>query len=335
MEDKTITSIITDQAKNALPQNKYTAALTQSAGFLSKVYKKISYQVEGTTVEQKIDSLTKIFNLSSKQTEALKNYYLHNANTSPAMPSLERRQAYFNQKIDDLNRESRHITNLTLAAVAQFLFINPYKEFTGLVGLSAGLPYLKTAIATGTLGVAGVAYWHMRQAKADLFKGLPVMPEAPVEPKKPTDWVSVVFRNIPILNLFVGWKYARELKQYKKDREAYLQLSKDTYDGETAEQRGITRREKYLYAPTYLIGATSSYGSSEFLLQAKDYVPGLGHAVDLIPSIAAYFAGFANMVGNGYQAYQSYNSHQKSAQERVISSQAAKIQFLERELGLK
>lgn len=326
MSDNIMRTIITSQITDRIKQNKVAA-------FFAKLYAKISFQVEGASVEDKIQSLTTVFNLSSKQTEALKSYYLSNTNAS--LPPLASRQAYFNEKIEDLNRESRHVTNFIMASAAQFLFINPYTEITGFVGAPGGIPFLRTGIASANLGVAGIAFWHRHRAKTEILKGLTLLPKAPTPPGKPSDWTSVVFRNIPILSFFVDWKYSRQLRQYKKDRTSYLEQAQKTFDIETDGHKKVTRREKYLYAPAYLVNATSSFGSSEFVVQTKDYVPGLGHAVDIIPGIAAYFVALANTGWNGYQTHKSFNANQRSSQERVIASQAQQIEFLRQELSLK
>lgn len=325
MKDKSITSVLTSQLGDTIKKHPATA-------LLSKIYNKISFQVEGGTVEQKIESLSAIFKLSAQQNEALKHYYLHS--TDAALPSLAARQAFFNEKISDLNRESAHVSNMVIAAVTQFLFINPYTELTSKIGLTGGVPYLRTGIAAATLAVAGFARLQAESAKNALFKGLKLMPQAPVEPQKSKGVLKTILRHIPIVNLFMDWGYNRALRQYQKDREAYLMQSKQSFDQVTDGHRRINAREKYLYAPTYLINATSSFGSSEFIVQTGNYVPGLGHAIDIVPGITAYFAALMNTGWNGYQTHKSFNSNRQHSQDRIIAAQSDKIKFLEKELGL-
>lgn len=326
MQDKTLRDIVSSQIGDKIKKNRVAALIT-------KLYGKISFQVEGKGVEDRIENLTTVFNLSATQNEALKDYYLRRR-TDAALPSLTARQAYFHEKIDDLNRESAHVTNMLLASAAQFLFINPYTELTRQVGLPGGVPYLRAGIAALNLGVAGIAKWHANAIKSSLFTGLKLMPQAPAEPQKRKGWLPAILRHIPILGLFVDWKYKKQLRQYQKDREAYLLQSKQSFDQVADGHRKINRREKYLYAPTYLINATSSFGSSEFVVHTKDYIPGLGHIVDIVPGITAYFASLANTGWNGFQSHKSFNSNQQRSQDRIIAAQADKIEFLEKELGL-
>lgn len=90
-------------------------------------------------------------------------------------------EAYFFEKLDNLNREAAHRSAFVLGAVVQLFFV----DLAGLVGLSF-LP-LKIALALANLLVAVLAHMSRREQLRELLEGPNALP--------PKRWLFGLFAN--------------------------------------------------------------------------------------------------------------------------------------------
>lgn len=193
-------------------------------------------------------------------------------------------ELFFDDKIDEINRESFHKGALLANAALQLLTVD-------LLNLGMGL---KAVLVTANLGLALYAHTHMNKAKNELLAGPTKVPPKPQGA-------------VPNLDRWNVWRWLVGGKS-KKQLNAELSYTQQHLDYfEARDKRDLpykaSAKREFVYATAYAVNAaTLVFGASPISHYLID-LPVLDDSLTLVINIVAAFgdaaAGISSLIISG------------------------------------
>ena len=248
----------------------YTAAM--------RVQRWLTSQITGDTREEKIESLCQKFDQSSTAAEEIRSQL-------GGIIESKSGELFFDDKIDEINRESFHKGALLANAAMQLLTVNL---------LSFGM-WLKAALIMANLGLAYFAHTRMNNAKIELLAGpIKVPPKPQGEAPNLDRWNA--------WRCLVGGKSKKQLKAELSYTRAHLDHF-EAGDKRDLPYKASAKRE-LVYAAAYAgNAATLIFGASPITHYVID-LPILDDSLTLIINIVAALgnaaAGISSLILSGH-----------------------------------
>ena len=196
-----------------------------------RLKKRVTSQIAGDTREEEIENLCRKFNYLAEEKEAV---------TAALTRMIETKegQLFFDDKIDEINRESFHKGALFANAALQLLTVN-------LLNLGMGL---KAVLATANVGLALYAHGHLHKAKNELLAG-------PIKvPPRPQGAVP----NLDSWNVW-RWLVGGKSKKQLNAELSYTQQHLDYF--EARDKRDLpykaSAKREFVYAAAYAANAVT------------------------------------------------------------------------------
>ena len=242
-----------------------------------RVQRWLTSQVTGETREEKIESLCQKFDQSSAAEEEIRSRL-------SGIIATKSGELFFDDKIDEINRESFHRGALLANAAMQLLTVD-------LLGLGM---WLKSVLIMANLGLAYFAHTRMNISKVELLAG-------PIKvPLKPLDAVP----NLDRWNVW-RWIVGGKSKEQLKAELSYTQAHLDHFEARDKRDlpyRASAKRE-LIYAAAYAVNATTLlFGASPVTHYVID-LPILDDSLTLLINVAAALgnaaAGLSSLILSG------------------------------------
>ena len=237
----------------------------------------LTSQITGETREEKIESLCQKFSQSSTDAQEVRVRLGRIMETKSG-------ELFFEDKVDEINRESFHRGALLANAALQLLTVD-------LLGLGTGL---KAAMVMANLGLAYFAHTRMNKAKVGLLAG-PVR----VPPKPQGD--------APNLDRWNVWRWLVGGKS-KKQLKAELSYTREHLDHfEARDKRDLPYRasakRELIYAAAYAVNsATLIFGASpitHYVINLPILDDSLTLVINIVAALGNAAAGVSSLILSG------------------------------------
>lgn len=238
----------------------------------------LTSQITGDTRDEKIESLCLKFNQNSKEKEKVRARLDDIIETKAGA-------LFFDDKIDEINRESFHKGALLANAALQLLTVD-------LLNLGTAL---KAALVTANLGLAYYAHTRINKAKTELLAGPTKVPPKPQ-------------RDVPNLDRWNVWRWLVGGKS-KKQLHAELSYTREHLDHfEARDKRDLpykaSAKRELVYAAAYAANATTLvFGASpitHYLIDLPILDDSLTLVINSVAALGNAAAGLSSLIISGH-----------------------------------